>query len=184
MAAVRTTILFVRHGESDWNAERRIQGHTDRPLSGRGRAQARALAAELSDEPLDAVYTSDLTRARETAEAIAEQRRLAVAVDPRLRERNFGSWEGLTDDEALARFPEAAEEPWGDGETVEAMTDRVLEALQAIAARHPGGRALVVSHGGPLRAVLRRCGAPRVDQILNCHVARIAVEDGDVRSVD
>lgn len=179
-----TTILFVRHGETDWNAERRIQGHTDRPLSAHGREQARTLAAELAYEPLDAVYSSDLARARDTARAIAEPRGLAVTVDARLRERSFGTWEGLTDAEAVARFPEATRRPWGDGETVEAMTDRVLEALHAIASRHRAGRALVVSHGGPLRAVLRRCDALGEDAIVNCHVARIWVEEGDLRSVD
>ncbi len=85
-----TTILLVRHGQTDWNLDRRLQGHTDRPLNDRGREQARALAAELASEPLDAVYSSDLVRAHETARIIAAGRGLDVTAMDDLRERNFG----------------------------------------------------------------------------------------------
>jgi len=179
-----TTILLARHGETDWNAERRVQGHTDTPLNDAGRAQARALGEELAAENIDAVFSSDLMRAHETARFVAEPRGLRVTAIPDLRERHFGTWEGLTDDEIFSRFEPAAETAWGDGETKEEMTDRVLTALHRIADTHPDGRVLVVSHGGPLRAVLNHCGVDGVARIENCHVVRVEIVDGDLRGVD
>jgi uncharacterized phosphatase len=179
-----TTILLVRHGETDWNVERRVQGHTDRPLNETGRAQARALADELEGTPLDAVYASDLVRAHETARIVAARRGLDVVVIPDLREREFGTWEGMTDREILDRFPHARSGPWGDGETPEQMSRRVFEALRRIAETHPDGRVLVVSHGGPLRAVLRHCDVAADGAIANCHVVRLEARDGDLRALD
>jgi broad specificity phosphatase PhoE len=179
-----TEILLARHGETDWNRERRVQGHTDRPLSAEGRAQAAELARALSHERLDAVYASDLARALDTARAVAEPHGLAVVALPELRERDFGSWEGLTDEEILERFPEARTGPWGDAETHDELAARVLAALQSIAGRHPDGRVLVVSHGGPIHAVLRRCSARNEEPIVNCHVARLSVGDGTFRRID
>jgi len=179
-----TTILLARHGETDWNLERRVQGHTDRPLNATGRAQASALAEELADTPLDAVYSSDLVRAHETARIVAERQGLEVTAVPDLREREFGTWEGLTDREILDRFPQAHHGPWGDGETPEAMSRRVLEALRRIAETHPGATVLVVSHGGPLRAVLRSCDVAADGRIGNCEVVRLEAEDGALRSLD
>ncbi len=167
-----TTILLVRHGETDWNRERRVQGHTDRRLNETGLAQALALADELAGERIDAVYASDLARALETARAVAQPLGLPVEVVPELRERDFGTWEGLTDDEILARFPHARAQPWGDAETHEELAERVLDALRGIARRHEGGTIVVVSHGGPMRAVLQHCGET-VDRIANCAVARV-----------
>ncbi len=177
-----TTILLVRHGETNWNVERRVQGHSDTPLNDNGRAQARALVAELEGEPIDAVYSSDLLRAHETARIVAQARGLDVTAIRDLRERNFGTWEGLTDAEIFARFPEAANESWGDGETKPEMARRVFDALQRIAETHPSGRVLVVSHGGPLRAVLTHCGVDDVGRIDNCHVLRIQVGGGAIHS--
>ena len=154
-----TIILIARHGQSDWNAAKRWQGHADRPLTDKGREQAQALAARLAHIDLDAVYSSDLRRARETAEAVAESQGLEVDVEPGLREVDVGSWSGLTRAEAEKRFPDgfarwrAGYPGWDDGETYEAMTDRVLAAVKSIAADHPDGRVLVVSHGGPIRAM-------------------------------
>ena len=91
-----TTLLLVRHGETDWNADGRLQGHTDRPLTDFGRRQARDLAAALAGEDLTAIYSSDLTRARETAEIVAERLGLPVVLDRDLREKDWGNWEGLT----------------------------------------------------------------------------------------
>jgi len=138
-----TTLLLARHGETDWNRARRWQGHADRPLTDRGRAQATALAKRLADIALDAVYSSDLRRARETAEAVV----------------SVGSWEGLTRDQAEARFPDgfrrwlAGGTGWDDGETYPAMSARVLAAVHRIANDHEGDRILIVSHGGPIRAI-------------------------------
>ena len=179
-----TTILLARHGETDWNRDHRVQGHSDTLLNDAGRAQARALAAELAGETIDAVYSSDLARAHETARILAESRGLHVITVRDLRERHFGTWEGLTDDEVLARFPHAADRPWGDAETQEEMGERVFAALRRIGEAHPDQRVLVVSHGGPLRRVLAHCGVDEVDRIDNCHVVRIEIVDGAVRGLD
>jgi len=150
-----TIILLARHGESDWNVARRWQGHADRPLTERGREQARALAERLQHVELDAVYSSDLRRAADTAAAVS----LEVIELPELREVDVGSWSGLTRAEAEERFPEGVARwregfpGWDDGETYEEMTERVVGAVLAIARAHRGGRVLVVSHGGPIRAL-------------------------------
>ena len=175
-----TTILLARHGETDWNRERRVQGHADEPLNETGRAQARELAAELAREPFDAIYASDLARAGETALIVAEHHDVDVVLLPELRERHFGSWEGLTDTEILRRFPDARPGHWGDGEVAEEMAGRVVAAVHRIAESHPGGHVLVVAHGGPLRAVLLHCGADREGPIENCDVIRITVECGRI----
>ncbi|MGH3105213.1 MAG: histidine phosphatase family protein [Gaiellaceae bacterium] len=179
-----TTILLARHGETDWNFERRVQGHADRPLNDTGRAQAHALADGLDGETIDAIYSSDLVRAHETARIVAALKGLEVTAVPGLREKHFGTWEGLTEEEVLARFPEARRGRWGDGETSEEMSRRVLETLRRIAESHPDGRVLVVTHGGPLRAVLLHCTSDHEGPIGNCQVVRIAVEEGAIRPVD
>jgi probable phosphoglycerate mutase len=154
-----TTLLLARHGESDWNRERRWQGHADRPLTDVGRAQARRLAARLANIALDAIYASDLRRARQTAEVVARAQRLEVHVDPRLREVDVGSWSGLTREDAERRFPDDVrrwrngETGWRDGETYEQMSRRVVAAVDRLATAHAGGRVLIVSHGGPIRAI-------------------------------
>ena len=179
-----TTILLARHGETDWNAERRVQGHTDRPLNGTGIAQARALAEELSADAIDAVYSSDLERAQQTAEVVADARGLPVETLPELRERDFGTWEGLTDEEVFERFPDARSGPWGDAESRDELGARILEACKRIASRHPGGSVLVVTHGGPVRAMLTYCGADGVGAIANCQVARLVFRDGEFTAED
>lgn len=179
-----TTILLARHGETDWNLEGRVQGHADRPLNETGRRQASALADELEGARVDAVYASDLLRAYETARVVADRRGLGVTAVPDLREKDFGSWEGLTDLEVLRRFPDARRGHWGDGETEDELKRRVIAALRRIAATHPGGHVLVVSHGGPLRAALRHCAVETIGPIDNCHVARIAVRNGELAAVD
>jgi broad specificity phosphatase PhoE len=154
-----TTILLARHGESDWNRDRRWQGHADRPLTDLGREQARALADRLAATELDAVYSSDLERARETAAIVAEPHQLPVKELSDLREVDVGSWSGLTRAEAKEHHPNAfrrwteGEEGWDDGETYEQLSERVVGAVMTIAARHPGGRVLLVAHGGSVRAV-------------------------------
>ncbi len=179
-----TTILLARHGETDWNAERRVQGHADRPLNETGLAQALALAETLADEQLTAVYSSDLTRAYETARVVAETHALQVEVLPALRERDFGTWEGLTEEDALERFPEARNGSWGDAETRDELATRILEALQRIALDHPESQVLVVTHGGPLRAMLAHCAADGNGPIANCHIVRLAFRDGAFSKLD
>jgi broad specificity phosphatase PhoE len=154
-----TTILLARHGESDWNRDRRWQGHADRPLTELGRRQAHELAERLADTDLDAIYSSDLRRAKETAEIIGDARRLDIRTTPALREVDVGSWSGLTRTEAEQRYPEAyhrwlaGEVGWDDGETYEELSDRVLRAVREIAAAHPGERVLVLAHGGSIRVI-------------------------------
>ena len=157
-----TTLLLVRHGETDWNAEGRLQGHTDRPLNEHGRRQARELAARLAGEQVDAIYASDLVRARETAEIVGAQLGLEVAIDPDLREKNWGNWEGLTGDERASVVFE--------GESTELHRDRVMAAVRRIVERHRGGRVVVVTHGGSLRriqAAVNRIAEPVIE---NCAV--------------
>lgn len=178
-----TTIVLARHGETDWNRERRVQGHADAPLNETGRAQARRLARDLAGERFDAVYSSDLVRASETARIVAESRGRDVGLVPGLRERRFGTWEGLTDSEIRERFPDARPGHWGDGETADEMAARVLAALRSLAEAHPGGHLLVVAHGGPLRAVLLHCGADREGPIGNCDVVRVTVEGSRIAHV-
>jgi broad specificity phosphatase PhoE len=154
-----TTLLLARHGESDWNRARRWQGFADRPLTERGRAQAEELAERLADIPLDAIYSSDLKRARETAAAVGRRQGLAPNAISELREVNVGSWEGLTREEAETRHPDgfrrwqAGGTGWDDGERYPDMSARVLAAVREIAARHPRERVLIVAHGGPIRAI-------------------------------
>lgn len=180
---METTIVLVRHGETEWNRTRRVQGHTDIPLNDEGRRQARALAEELDGEKVDAVYASDLGRARETAEILAAARGADVISLPALRERHFGTWEGLTDTEVHARFPEAAGGSWGDGETTEELAERVVAAVGEIAAAHAGGLVLVVTHGGPLRAILRHVEED-ASPVGNCGVVRLVAGGGALRKVD
>jgi broad specificity phosphatase PhoE len=165
-----TALLLVRHGETDWNADGRLQGHTDRPLSEFGRRQARQLAEELAEEKLDAIYASDLSRARETAELVGARLGLPVVVDPDLREKDWGTWEGLT---AVER-----EQVEFVGETREAHEERVLGALSRIAEGHPGGRVLVVTHGGSMRRVQTAALGIALPVVENCGRWLCACEDG------
>ena len=171
-----TTLLLVRHGETDWNAAGRLQGHTDRPLNEYGRRQARELAERLVGERIAAVYTSDLARARETAEIIAAPLGLEVVLEPGLREKNWGNWEGLTADERASI--EYA------GESTEAHRERVLDALNRIVEAHPGERVVVVTHGGSLRRIQAAVSGVALPVLDNCGVWGVAHEDGVFRPID
>ena len=176
-----TTILLARHGETDSNREGRFQGHADQPLNETGRTQARALADQLAATSIDAVYSSDLRRARETAEIVAARRGIAVATERGLREIDVGSWSGLTRAEIEERFPGADDH---DGETREAHLARVVATVDRIAHDHPGEVLLVVSHGGSLRALRRHCAGEPVHPIANCSVYELRFMDGVFRPVD
>jgi broad specificity phosphatase PhoE len=171
-----TEILLVRHGETDWNAAGRLQGHTDRPLSDYGRKQARRLAEELAAEEFDAIYASDLARARETAEIVAELLHLPVGLDPDLREKNWGTWEGLTSTERL--------DVELVGESTEQHQRRMLAALGRIAAKHPYGRVLVVTHGGSMRRVQTEALGFALPVVENCGIWACGWENGVVVAVD
>jgi broad specificity phosphatase PhoE len=171
-----TTLLLVRHGETDWNAEGRLQGHTDRPLNPYGRDQAKALAERLAGDGIAAVYASDLSRAVETAEIVGERLGLAVVVDPDLREKNWGSWEGLT----------GAERDGVEyvGETAREHSERILRAIRRIAERHPDERVLVVTHGGSMRRIQAAVSGMALPVIENCGTWEVAHEDGVFRAID
>lgn len=160
-----TTLLLARHGETDWNRDGRWQGHADPPLNDAGRAQARALAASLAGEPLDVVYSSDLLRARETAEILAAALALPLVDDPGLREMDVGSWSGLT-------RAEIGDLPY-DGETKDAHRARVAAAVRRIARAHPEGRVLVVTHGGSVRRIHELVYGEPETVLGNCELVRI-----------
>jgi broad specificity phosphatase PhoE len=155
-----TTILLVRHAETEWNRTDRWQGHADPRLNAEGLRQAAQLARELSRDTFVAIYSSDLRRAYETADAIARDRKLEVVKDHALREIDVGEWSGLTSAEIQSRFPDnyrqhvLGDDGWEQGETHAAMSDRVIAAVSQIAEAHPEGRVLCVLHGGPIRALL------------------------------
>jgi broad specificity phosphatase PhoE len=176
-----TTLLLARHGETDWNRELRIQGHSDVDLNEAGRAQARALAEELAGVDLDAVYSSDLSRARETADIVAATKGLRVRIDPELREREYGSWEGLTREEIEQRFGTHAHH---DGETDAQVRERMVRAATRIVAAHPGENVLVVSHGGALNALWHHAFGARLGRWPNCAVYGLAFRDGAFVAVD
>jgi len=186
-----TELWLVRHGETDWNRERRFQGHADEPLNDRGRTQARALAEELAGAGIAAVYTSDLARARETAEIVSRRLGLEAVPVRELREIDVGSWQGLTWPEIEARFPEGVAawrergHGWESGESYDELAERVLAALRRIAADHPGERVLVVGHGGTVRAtrafvdgVTVAESRTRNEPAANCEIFRIVARNG------
>ena len=184
-----TRLLVIRHGETLWNADKRLQGHTDIALSAVGRAQAGRLARSLKarGEVLDALYTSDLRRAHETAQAVADA--LAVPLTPtaHLRERCFGQFEGLTFAEVEQRWPDQAacwrrrDPDWrapGGGESLRELTDRVLHTVNTLAAPHMGGHIALFLHGGVLDVLYRAATgldwrAPRTWQLVNTAVNRL-----------
>ena len=159
-----TRLCLVRHGETSWNAERRIQGQLDVALSAVGLAQAAAVAAALSNQSFSAIYSSDLVRVLETARPAAELFAIRIQEDMRLRERHYGSFQSLTYDEAAARMPRdyarfAARDPefdFGGGESLREFSRRALACLEAIAGRHCGEEVLVFTHGGVLDVAYRR----------------------------
>jgi broad specificity phosphatase PhoE len=154
---MRRRLFLARHGETEWNAIGRLQGHTDIPLNATGKDQARELAAALAGAGIAHVITSDLVRARETGSIVAEVLGLAAPrIVPELRERRFGVFEGLTRDECLAQYP-AAWQAWQaqtdvppGAEPLAEATARVHASLLTLASED-GGPALVVSHGGVMR---------------------------------
>jgi len=158
----QTTVLLVRHGETEWNVQHRIQGQGDSALTEAGERQAELLGDRLAGTHIDAVYSSDLTRALRTAEAIAERHALRPILDRGLRERGFGRWEGLTLDQAREDDAEALDMWQNDlenfrppgAESSNDMRRRACDALQRILADCPGKRIVIVSHSGPVRQML------------------------------
>lgn len=152
-------LIFVRHGVTEYNHLGRYQGHSDQPLSDKGRWEAEMAARHLEMIPIDAVYASDLSRALETAEIIAQRHRKTVQLVPDLRELDFGLWEGLTSAEIVQRFGGKSFETWmkdpekaeiEGGESIADFSARIMRGYQYVAARHSSGNIVVVTHGGVL----------------------------------
>ena len=168
-----TRIIAVRHGETDWNASARIQGKRDIALNVKGRWQADRVAQALADagDSVAAIYSSDLARAHDTARAIAVALELGVSIDPRLRERDFGDYEGSTFAELERQWPQEAarwrarDAHWAPpgGETLTVLGERVLDATRALAQNHPGEQIVLVAHGGVLDMMYRIATRQGVD---------------------
>lgn len=156
-------LLLIRHGETDWNNERRIQGHTDTPLNASGIAQAEKLAARLaSEEKIDALYTSPLARARTSAEIIGRKLGLQPILDDRLIEKHLGEMEGMSFQEIEQQQPEIAQR-WRESkehfllpgeETPQDLQKRIQSFLDEITPRHNGSRVVAVSHGGAINMLI------------------------------
>ena len=191
-----TTILAVRHGETVWNLQGRMQGYLDSDLDAGGVQQADLLGLRLAGETIDAVYSSDLGRTLATARGITRHTRHEIRQEPGLRERHLGKFQGLTGEEAAKHHPDdwrrfKSRDPHhdlGDGETLVVFSARCVTAVERIAAAHPGGRVLVVSHGGVLDCLYRHAlgislDAPRNWTLLNASLNTLTVSAGDWRLV-
>lgn len=193
-----TEIVLIRHGETDWNVERRLQGHLDIRLNERGKQQAAALAESLKQEDFAAVFASDLERAIHTAQTIAAAQRLPINIVGAMRERCFGALEGLRHDEIRIRLPDAyvawksrdvdAIYPAGT-HIAESLTDfheRVVAAIDELAARFRGRKIAVVTHGGVLDSIYRAAtglalNEPRPVEIPNAGINRVVCENARIK---
>jgi broad specificity phosphatase PhoE len=180
------SLLYVaRHGETDWNVAGRVQGHVDQPLNATGRLQAAALALRMRGAGIRAIGSSDLVRARETAQIISHELGLSLDfVDAAFRERSYGPFEGLTRDECMARSPaewarfeRTQEHP--DIEPLDALAERMLAGLRR-AAEHPERPVLIVSHGRSIRVVVSQVTGRSVAPIPNGGVYRLRLHEGNV----
>lgn len=186
-----TEILLIRHGETAWNAIRRLQGHLDIPLNAEGERQAAALGRALADEALDAIFSSDLQRARQTAQAIAAPRGMSVQIDCGLRERCYGAFEGMLYAEISQRYPEAhvawqardidARFPEGVhvAETLREFSQRAVGTIQRLAGAGAYRKIALVTHGGVLECAYRAAlgmdfSRARDFDILNTSVNRLS----------
>lgn len=185
-----TTVYLIRHGETDWNLNGRWQGHADVPLNAVGARQATIVAHRLADEGVrfDALYSSDLARAFQTAWEIGKAVKAPVQLLPSLREIDLGTWSGLTYDEIKATHPteialleQGQDIPRGGAETLSALRKRVVEAVDAIAGQHRGETLGVVSHGGAIRMLLAHAtshegdGFKRFPHIGNTSISVVAI---------
>ncbi len=182
-----TELLLIRHGETAWNRERRMQGHIDIPLSDAGVRQAQALGRALAAERPDAIYASDLGRARATAQPVADAHALPLILRAALRERCYGAFEGLLYDEISQRYPEAfaawrarelhARFPAGEraAETQQEFHDRAVKAVTDIVTAHPSGKLVVVTHGGVLDCIYRDATGMRIDAERNFGIVNAAI---------
>lgn len=183
-----TRISAIRHGETAWNVDTRLQGHLDIPLNDVGLRQAQHLAQALVQrETIDAIYASDLSRAHTTAQAIAQAMGQTVTVHVGLRERHFGAFQGRTYAQIETELPEHAWHwrkrtpdwaPPGGGESLTTLRERVIQTVEALAAAHPGQHIVLVAHGGVLDILYRAATrldlqAPRTWALTNTAVNRL-----------
>lgn len=191
-----TTFYIVRHGETDWNIVQRIQGHTDNDINKTGEMQAAKAAHDLDDVHIDMVYSSDLLRARRTAEIIAAEKKLTVHTTQALRERNYGKFEGKLFAEVdefyrlLLRAADAkeSEKLWKEHrvESNDIMIARIITFIREVAIANPGKTALLVSHGGAMRQILIHLGFYDADQARKIRIAntgRIHLESDGVEFI-
>ena len=181
-----TRIIAVRHGETAWNVDTRIQGHLDIPLNETGQWQAQQLAQALAGEAIDAIYASDLQRAYATAQAVADATGAPITPETGLRERSFGHFQGRTFAEIESEMPEDARRwrkrdpeyvPEG-GESLVMLRERIERTVFALAEKHPGEQVLMVAHGGVLDVLYRMATrqeiqAPRTWQLSNAAINRL-----------
>lgn len=179
-----TRLIAVRHGETAWNVDTRVQGQLDIGLNEVGRRQSARLAQALVDERLDALYASDLGRARDTALAVAAVTGLPLQLDAALRERAFGRFEGMTYAEIEQRFPDESRRwrqrdldfaPEGGGEALAAFQARAVAAVAAIARRHRGRHIAVITHGGVLDALYRAAARVALDAPRTWHLGNAGI---------
>ena len=158
----KTIFWLVRHGQTDWNLEGRYQGQADTPLNPTGMEEAERAARQLENRPFQEVYSSDLQRAKRTAEMIARSRNVPIHIDPRLREISLGEWEGQIFNLIQERYPQEVEERKQNpltfrapgGESVEEIWVRVKQAVKEIADKNSGKEVVLVSHGLVLATLL------------------------------
>ena len=191
-----TELILIRHGETDWNVQGRFQGQIDVPLNAVGRRQAELMAERLAQERVDVFYSSDLLRTRQTAAPAAAKLALEAAMDAALREQHFGILEGMSFDEVQARHPDELA-AWmrhdpdyalPEGESVRVFHARVVGAVRALAARHPGQRLAIVTHGGVLDMIFRTVHAlplvgPRTCPIPNAGLNHLRLRGDELEIV-
>ncbi|HBR60661.1 MAG: histidine phosphatase family protein [SAR324 cluster bacterium] len=166
-----TEIILIRHGETEWNSQQRMQGHSNSDLSEVGRGQIQALGELMKNVSFDHIYSSDSLRARQTAEAITQYSGHTLQFDQRIREKNLGVFEGLTSTEAKERHPEiyrlfktaGANYVIDEGESTQQLLERALEFIEEIRLRHPQERVVMVTHGGVVRVLMKHALGLSID---------------------
>ena len=192
-----TELILIRHGETDWNVEHRIQGHIDVPLNRTGLAQAEAIGERFRDVDIDVLVSSDLNRALQTMKPISDRRDLPVFRDPRLRERHLGVLQGKTAEEAKQLTPQAFEvyrsrakdAELEEGESLAAFAHRVIAALKQLTQSHKNKRIVAVTHGGVLDIAYRHANqipleTPRTFRIFNASVNTLRANGSELQLVD
>ena len=168
---IETEIILIRHGETEWNSQKRMQGHSNSNLSEVGRGQIQALGELMKNVSFDHIYSSDSLRARQTAEAITQYSGHTLQFDQRIREKNLGVFEGLTSTEAKERHPEVyrlfktagANYVIDEGESTQQLLERALEFIEEIRLRHPQERVVMVTHGGVVRVLMKHALGLSID---------------------